>query len=419
MQTEFDYIIQRLKGRQIPLLPYLSFKRRVPLSFQRRVPLLFQRRFPLSFQRRIPLLRSLALAGPVAALLVACGGEGLPVGNGFERPSLKVRVAEALESQYQAKLHVIGSTQSDETVEITSSVTETIQRIHFEDGQEVKAGEPLVTLTQSAENALLDQVRLAFQDQQRELERLRGLRESNSISQTEFDRQETAARVAELRLLEVESQISDRTIAAPFDGTVGLRELSPGALVSPGVRITTLEKSDPLKVDFRVPATQLDKVRVGATIETRATHDSRAFPGTIVAIDSRVSAESRTIEARAILPNPERALLPGMLVRVTLYGQEVVALRIPEEAVLQVGTSHYVFQVGEEGVLSQREIDLAGREPGSVFVSAGLNAGDRIVVEGTHRLRDGQKIVVKEVGAASASEAGEKRHTAGPVDVAD
>lgn len=333
----------------------------------------------------------------LACLLTACGGDSAPTGQGFERPGLQVRVASAVEASYQAKLHVIGSTQSDETVDITSSVTETIDAIHFQDGQKVKAGDPLVTLSQSAESALRDQVRLSFEDQQRELKRLQGLRSSNSISQTEYDRQETAARVAELRLLEVESQISDRTITAPFDGTVGLRELSPGALVSPGVRITTLDKFDPLKIDFRVPATQLDKVRIGATIETRPTHESRAFKGRIVALDSRVTAESRTIEVRAMLPNPDGVLLPGMLVRVTLFGNEVLARRIPEQAILQIGTSHYVFRLEDDSTVSQREIKLAGREPGWVYVVDGLDTGDRVVIEGTHRLSDGQKISVKDV----------------------
>lgn len=330
------------------------------------------------------------------ALLSACSGDSAPGGSGFRAPALQVQVAPVVEASYQGKLQVVGSTQSDETVDITSTVTETIREIHFQDGQKVLAGDPLVTLSQSAETALRDQVRLSFEDQQRELKRLQGLRASNSVSQTEFDRQETAARVAELRLLEVEAQISDRTIRAPFDGTVGLRELSPGALVSPGVRITTLDKTDPLKIDFRVPATQLDKVRIGAKIEARATHGSRAFEGTIVALDSRITAESRTIEVRALLPNPEGLLLPGMLVRVTLFGEAVAARQVPEQAVLQVGTAHYVFLLGDDNVVAQREIALLGREPGRVYVSDGLEAGDRVVVEGTHRLRDRQKVAVKD-----------------------
>jgi membrane fusion protein (multidrug efflux system) len=351
---------------------------------------------PCQPSRLSPTLSWATLA--LSLLLSACSDDSLPGAQGFSPPALQVRVAPAVAASYQGKLQVVGSTQSDETVDITSTVTETIKAIHFEDGQKVQAGDPLVTLSQSAEAALRDQVRLSFEDQQRELKRLQGLRASNSVSQTEFDRQETAARVAELRLLEVEAQISDRTIRAPFDGTVGLRELSTGALVSPGVRITTLDKTDPLKIDFRVPATQLDKVRIGAKIEARATHGSLAFQGTIVALDSRVTAESRTIEVRALLPNPEGRLLPGMLVRVTLFGEAVPAQQIPEQAVLQVGSAHYVFLVGDDNVVAQREIALLGREPGRVFISDGLEAGDRVVVEGTHRLRNGQKIAIK--GAA-------------------
>jgi membrane fusion protein (multidrug efflux system) len=202
--------------------------------------------------------------------------------------------------------------------------------------------------------------------------------------------------VAELRLREVESQIVDRTITAPFAGTVGLRELSPGALVSPGVRITTLDKTDPLKIDFRVPATQLDKVRIGGIIEARATHTSRAFRGRIVALDSRVTAESRTLEVRAVLPNPQTLLLPGMLVRVTLFAQEVPALRIPEQAILQIGNSHYVFRLRDDDTVTQQQVVLAGREPGWVYVADGLAAGDLVAVEGTHRLRNGQAITVKD-----------------------
>ncbi|MEQ8515936.1 MAG: efflux RND transporter periplasmic adaptor subunit [Chromatocurvus sp.] len=332
-----------------------------------------------------------------ALLLPACDGEKLATsagaaGAGF---SLPVAVTTVQPAVFQVKLQVIGSTRSDESVDITSSVTEAISAIHFEDGQRVDEGDVLVTLSQSAEIAQRDQAQVTLAREQRELERLKGLLESKSVSATEYDRQKTAAQLAQLQLRETETRIADRTILAPFGGVVGLRELSTGALVSPGARITTLDKIDPLKVDFRVPATKRELASIGAKIVAKTSIRGDSQEGAIVAVGSRINPDSRTLEARALLPNPDHTLIPGMLLRVTLFGSEVSTLKIPEQSVLQLSTSHYVFRVNSDSTVTQQQVVLVGRDPGWVYIGDGLDMNDRVVIEATHRLRDGQKIAVK------------------------
>ncbi|MFT7285940.1 MAG: membrane fusion protein (multidrug efflux system) [Halieaceae bacterium] len=342
-------------------------------------------------------LRALVLSVIGALLLSACDGEESPPGAGVGGAgfALAVAVATVQPTVFQVKLQVVGSTRSDESVDITSTVVETIAAIHFEDGQRVEKGDELVTLSQSAETAQRDQAQVTLAREQRELQRLKGLLKTKSISPTEYDRQETAAQLAQLLLTEAETRIADRTIQAPFDGVIGLRELSIGALVSPGARITTLDKIDPLKVDFRVPATQRVLAGIGAKILARTSINGHGQEGTIVAVGSRINPDSRTLEARALLPNPDHRLIPGMLLRVTLFGSEVSALKVPEQSILQLSTSHYVFRVNSDSTVTQQQVTIVGRDPGWVYIGDGLSVDDRVAIEATHRLRNGQKIAVK------------------------
>lgn len=348
--------------------------------------------------RTLPLLTQ-ALVVSFSLLLASCSGDEQKA-RSFNRPALPFAVAAVEDTEYQFTLTVIGSAEADEAVDITPAVAETIEKIYFREGEEVKEGEILVSMSQAAEIAQREQARIHLANERRELARLKGLRESRSVSQTDYDRQETNTKLAELQLDEVETRIADRTIRAPFDGVVGLRELSPGAFVTPGQRITTLDKINPIKVDFRIPSVFVGKLAVGARIEAKPAGSDAGFDGTVVAVSSRITAESRTFEAVADLPNPEGKLHPGMLMRVTLFGRKIPALKVPEPAILQIGTRHYVFRVTAENTVSQTLVELVGREPGWVYITNGLGAGDQVVAEGTHRLRDGQPIAMKQEARA-------------------
>ncbi len=185
---------------------------------------------------------------------------------------------------------------------------------------------------------------------------------------------------------------------------LGLRQVSVGALVAPGTVITTLDDDSTIKLDFTLPEASLSSLAPGQSIT--ATSDAWPgvnFDGRIADIDSRVDPQTRAVRVRAELPNPDAKLRPGMLLRVQVQLPPREALVLPELAVQQEAQQGYVFRVGADDKVEQVPVKLGTRQRGQVEVVSGLNAGDRVVVEGTVKLHAGSRVV--EGGNAPASAA--------------
>jgi membrane fusion protein (multidrug efflux system) len=173
---------------------------------------------------------------------------------------------------------------------------------------------------------------------------------------------------------------------------VGLRRVSVGTLISPGDVITTLDDTSVIKLDFSVPENFLASIREGLSIRATApAFPGRSFAGSVASIDSRVDMNTRSVTVRALLANDDGALKPGMFLNVTLANDEREALVIPEEALSPEAERQYVYVVAD-GKVSRREVRIGGRLPGTVEVLAGLTAGERVIVEGTQKVRDGASV---------------------------
>jgi membrane fusion protein (multidrug efflux system) len=203
----------------------------------------------------------------------------------------------------------------------------------------------------------------------------------------------------------VRAQLSDRVITAPFDGVLGLRQVSPGSLVTPGTPIATLDDISLIKLDFQVPERFLAVLEQGQEVTARSgTYPDREFDGRVTSVDSRVDPVTRSVTARAEIPNPDRQLRPGMLMSVQVFLQPRQAIVVPEIAVVQVGTESFVYRVKSDGTVERAVIELGSRQEGAVEVTSGLAAGERIVVEGTVKLRDGSRVVESGGGAHKAKQ---------------
>jgi membrane fusion protein (multidrug efflux system) len=175
-----------------------------------------------------------------------------------------------------------------------------------------------------------------------------------------------------------------------------LRRVSVGTLISPGDVITTLDDTSVIKLDFSVPENFLASLREGLPIHASApAFPGRSFAGSVASIDSRVDMNTRSVTVRALLANEDGALKPGMFLNVSLANDEREALIIPEEALTPEAERQYVFVVAD-GKAQRREVRIGGRRPGSVEVVAGLTAGERVVVEGTQKIRDGALVRASE-----------------------
>ncbi len=202
----------------------------------------------------------------------------------------------------------------------------------------------------------------------------------------------------------LETRLADRLVKAPFAGVLGLRNISPGALVEPGSLITTLDDDSLMKLDFAVPSVFLPDLKPGLGIAAKArAYGNRRFEGEIGSIDSRVDPVSRCINVRALIPNPDRTLKPGILMQVELLRNPRDTLVVPESALLHQGQNHFVWVVGEGDSAERRQVQIGARRPGDVEIVGGLAAGDPVITHGNDKVRPGQKIRIQAVDDGTKS----------------
>jgi membrane fusion protein (multidrug efflux system) len=293
------------------------------------------------------------------------------------------------------RIEALGTTLANESARITAAVTEKVVAVHFEDGQQVAAGDLLVTLKQDEERAQRAAAVEQRSENERELKRLETLLKEDVIPQRDYDERLTLLNITRQRIREIEARIRDRTIRAPFDGILGLRQVSVGALVEPGDLIATIDDLSRIKLDFNVPATYLSTLKPGSAILARsAGWGDQRFEGTVATIGTRIDPETRSVLVRAIIPNPEMRLRPGLLMTVQLLNRRRQALMIPEEALVPVQRRNFVLIVGADLRVARKEVSIGQRQPGLVEITQGLSAGERVVVRGTTRVRPGQLVSI-------------------------
>jgi membrane fusion protein (multidrug efflux system) len=253
----------------------------------------------------------------------------------------------------------------------------------------------------------LAEARAADEAAQQELRRYQELFNRGFASQARLDTVQAAADATRARAEAGGSRIADRTIRAPFSGVVGLRTASPGQYVQPGTQIGTLDDISEIKLDFDVPEARLAQLANGVAITAHtAAFPDRAFEGSIAQIDSRIDPATRSVRVRAILPNPDEQLRPGMLMTVEVRSNPREALAMPEIAILDQADGAYVFRVNQSDagqVVERVKIETGQRSGGMAEVLSGLNEGDLIVTEGVQAVRPGQPVRA-EAQAASAPE---------------
>lgn len=305
------------------------------------------------------------------------------------------------------EVEALGTLQSNENVELTSTVTERITKINFNDGERVRQGDVLVEMDIAQEMAELMEEQSRTDEAERQVARLQPLVDRGAASKSELDEQQREGQTAQARLNAIQSHIDERRIVAPFDGVVGLRNLSVGALAQPGTLITTLDDDRQMKLDFSVPEVFLATLKPGIQVQAYASaYPDTVFNATIASISSRVDSTTRSIGARALLDNSQGLLKAGMLMRVVLKKNPREALVVPEEAIVVQGTQKFVMlvQVQEDKtVVDKRAVQLGTRRRGEVEVLAGLAEGDQIICHGTLRVRPGAEVVIKAVASGEES----------------
>lgn len=323
------------------------------------------------------------------------GGPGGPGGGGVPVAATLVQT-----HTFNDAVELLGVAKGRQSVTLTAAATQLVERVRFSDGQYVAQGAILVELKDAEQNAGVEQARARLAQAERTLQRWRTLAEQGFASKAAVDQHEAAYLTAQADLAAAEARRGDRLIRAPFAGVVGLTDIAPGALVNPGAAIVTLDDLSAVRVDFQVPERYLSGLSAGQTIRARTdVYPDMVITGRIDTLDTRVDEATRAITARAIFPNPDGYLKPGMMMRVALSRGQREGLAVPEAAVAVQGASAFVFVISEgEGPTraEQRPVVSGARQDGFVEIRDGLAAGDRIVANGINKVTGGQPVRVAE-----------------------
>jgi membrane fusion protein (multidrug efflux system) len=316
--------------------------------------------------------------------------------GGAGADAIPVMTASAVQRQIDVGIEAIGNANANESVNVTSKTSNIVTAIHFNDGENVAAGQVLVELDRATAEADLAAAAAAFAESQSQFNRSRELFNTQALSKSQYEQLEATMKSNQARVDAARARLADTYIRAPFAGRVGLRRVSLGTLINPGTVITTLDDTSSIKVDFAVPELNVGELRAGqAVVAHSSAFPGRSFTGRVVSVDSRVDPASRAVTVRAVVPNRDGALKPGMFLTVDLSKERRQALMVPEQALVPEQARQFIYVVSGNAV-RKREVRLGRREPGYVEITEGLARGDHVVVEGTLKLRDGT--LVREMG---------------------
>ena len=312
--------------------------------------------------------------------------------------STPVVLHQVQNAEFAVTVEALGTAKANEAISLTAQKSDVVQSIAFEDGQRVKKGQLLLTLNNREEQARVNELEINLQEAKRQLTRITNLAKESVASEQILDEQQARVKALKAQLEVANAQLAELELRAPFDGVLGIRQVSVGALVGPGDEITTLDDLHQVKVDFNIAENHLPSVSVGQKVSsTSVAYPNQLFEGLITSIDSRVDPVTRAIQIRAIIDNPEYKLRPGMLLQINLEKQMLNTLVVPEKALLPVEDKQFVYVV-EDGKAVQKEVQVGRRKPGIAQIVAGLEPGEQVVVEGTLRLRDGASVSVLSAG---------------------
>lgn len=364
----------------------------------------------------------------VPSMMGMAGMRGLPV---------PVRLATAKVDTLQHTLHAIGTVTAFNTVVVRSRVSGELLQLHFQEGQAVQAGDLLAQVDPREFQVALDQAlgqqqenAAQLESARRDLERYRLLHRQNSIARQQVEQQEALVKQLEGAGVRDQAavdsaglQLSYTRITAPISGRLGLRKVDQGNIVSASDEegLVTITQTQPIAVEFTLPQSEvadvLAQLRAGRTLDVLVYDQAdmqQLARGELMALDNQIDVATGTLRLKARFDNEDDRLFPNQFVNVRLLVSRQEALAVPSAAV-QVGSiGSFVYVVGDDDTVHIQRITVGRVDGAKTAVLEGLQAGQRVVVEGTDRLRDGGRVDVVSVDGRELEAAGRRGAGNGP-----
>ena len=336
-----------------------------------------------------------ALAASVGLILTGFPAFAEEKKSAASAPPMLVEAAVVKSAARGKEITAVGTVRANESVVIATEIAGRIESIGFSEGGRVKKGEVLLRLDAEINEAQRDQAQANLTLSAANFQRAEALLKEQAISAQEVDAAKAQYQLNQAQLRLRTAELAKSIIVAPFAGVVGLRQVSPGSYVQPGTLIVTLDALDPVKVDFRLPESYANAIKVGQVLTfSVAALGSQSLSGTVYAIDPQIDEKGRSLLLRARVANPDGLLRPGMYATVRFSeGQGGETLVIPEEAIVLQSSGQKVYRV-VEGKVELVTVKTGKRRKGEVEVISGLSVGDTVVTAGQLKIRPGSAVKI-------------------------
>jgi membrane fusion protein (multidrug efflux system) len=335
---------------------------------------------------------------------------------GSAPPPVETISAEAArEETWQPQILALGTLAAVNGIEVTPEVGGLIKEIYFESGQSVKKGDKLVQLDTDMLEADLRNLNVQLANAQTELDRRQKIFDKGYAAKADLDTATVLRDRLQANLERTKAEIAQKSVYAPWDGRLGLRNIAVGKYVAAGETLVWIQSVDPIYVDFTVTEADFGRLKPGLPITaTFSAYPTETFKGEITTTDARIDASSRMIKARGTLPNPDGRLVPGMYASVAVeagapetvvtVAQTAVSYSLYGDSVFVLVTPKEKAGDGKEEVfdIERRFIKVGPMRDGRVRIVDGLKNGDRVVIAGQNKIDQGSKVRVDNSVALNA-----------------
>jgi len=322
-----------------------------------------------------------------------------------------VATTTAAMQDWQPEAKTVGSLRAINGADLSLDIAGVVDQINFNSGDEVKAGTVLMRLRPEDDPGKLEAFkaseRLAEITYQRDQQQLK----AQAISQAVLDTDEANLRSAKAQVAQQEALIEKKTLRAPFDGRIGIRQVDIGQYLAVGTVVVTLQQLDPIYSDFYLPEQALAQLKVGSKVDLNVdAYAGQTFVGKIIALDPKVDTQSRNVQVRARFENADRLLVPGMYAKVAVeQGAAARYVTLPAAAITYnpYGSTVYIVDgVEKDGPgkdekgqpkqygVHQTFVTTGEARGDQIAIVKGVKEGDTVVVAGQVKLRNGVHVVI-------------------------
>ncbi len=335
---------------------------------------------------------SILLAVGLSFVVAGCGHKADKTGTS-SLPTATVRIQTVESKKRIATEEVVGTVRAKLRSVIEAKVSGKVSQMLVVPGQQVKAGEQLATIDAREIQARVEQAAAVRQQADADLKRFASLLEQKILAQAEYDNAQAKARVAQAALVEAETMQGYTKVTAPFAGVITRKHADVGDLATPGKPLLEMEDSTALRLEADVPEAVVGRLTLGDKLPVRISALETELEGVISEIAPAADSGSRTFLVKLDLTGTS-GLRAGQFGRVAMPVGETSALRVPATAMVQRGQMEIVFVVSD-GKAQLRIVKTGKRIGGEVELVSGVEAGEKVVIEGTAGLGDGQTVEVR------------------------